>query len=122
MFYGVFAVFLVLTILFTIIAVAEYAGELSAGRRNGATLLVGTAVLLALSLWWQVDIIGHTPPNTGIQVLRALVFLLIAGPVLSPPVLATARGAIFGLGRLRRAFWRPASIVGLVMVVLWFLS
>jgi len=121
-FYGVFAVFLVLTILFTIIAAAEYAGELSAGRRNGATLLVGSAVLLALSLWWLVDIVSHTPPNAGIQVLRALVFLLIAGPVLSPPVLATARGAIHSLGRIRRAFWRPASIVGLVMVVLWFLS
>ncbi len=122
MFYGVFAVFLVLAVLFTIIAAGEYAAELSAGRRHGATLLVGAVVLLALALWWLVDVVRHAAPNTGVQVLRALVFLLIAGPVLSPPVLATAQGAVYSLGRVRRLFWRPASIVGLVMIVLWFLS
>jgi len=26
------------------------------------------------------------------------------------------------IGRFRRMIWRPASIIGLVLIVLWFLS
>lgn len=121
-FYGIFAVFLALVILFILLAAGEYAVEAPAGRQNGGFLLVGAVLLLALAVWWLLDVVRQTPPNTAVQVARAIVFLLVAGPVLSSPVFATARGAARALGRVRRLLWRPASIIGLVMTVLWFLS
>jgi len=121
-FYGVFAAFLVLVILFIAVAVGEYLAEARAGRPNGVGMLVGAVVLLVLAVWWLLDTLLHTPPNTAVQVLRAVVFLLAAGPVLSPPVLATTRGMTQSLGRMRRVLWRPASIIGVIMIVLWLLS
>ena len=121
-FYGVFAGFMVLVVAFTAVAVWEYAAERAAGRPGGTGLFIGSIVLFVLAVWWLVDALLRTPPNTLAQVLRAVVFLLAAGPILSPPVLATARGAVQTLGRLRRVLWRPASIIGVVMIVLWFLS
>jgi hypothetical protein len=121
-FYPIFAVFMLLVVLFTLIAAAEYGAAAAAGQRAAVGYLIGAVVLLVLAVWWLVDAVRGFSPTTLPQALRAAVFLLAAGPVLSPPAFARLRGAMHGLGRFRRILWRPASLVGLVMIVLWFLS
>lgn len=122
MFYPVFTAFMLLVVLFTLAAVAEYRAAVAAGQRAGVGYLIGAVVLLALAAWWFVDAARGFSPTTLPQALRAAAFLLAAGPVLSPPAFARLQGAMRGLGRFRRILWRPASLVGLVMIVLWFLS
>ncbi len=122
MFYSIFAVFMLLVVLFTLAAAAEYGAAAAAGQRAAIGYLIGAVVLSALAVWWLVDAARGGSPTTLPQAIRAAVFLLAAGPILSPPAFAHLRGAIHRLGRFRRIFWRPASLVGLVMIVLWFLS
>lgn len=126
MFYPVFAVFMILVALFIAAAVVEYGTALSVRGGAGMLLLAGALLLLVLALWWTYDAVRAVSPTRGIDLARAVVFLLLASPVLSAPPLAaqTVGGGSAGvsIGRLRRAIWRPASIVGLVLIVLWFLS
>ena len=122
MFYPIFAAFMLLVVLFTLVATAEYGAATAAGQRGAVGYLIGAVVLLALAVWWGVDAARGLSPTTLPQALRAAVFLLAAGPVLSPPAFARVQGAVHRVGRFRRLFWRPASLIGLVMIVLWFLS
>lgn len=121
-FYPVFAVFMLLVVVFTAAATVEYGAVVGAGQRAGVGYLVGAVVLLALAVWWLTDAARGTPPTTLPQVLRAVAFVLVAGPVLSPPAFARLQGGVRAIGRTRRVLWRPASILGVVMIVLWFLS
>lgn len=125
MFYPVFAVFMMLVVLYIAAAVIEYGVAISVRGRAGVLLFVGALLLLVLALWWTFDAVRARSPMTGLELVRAIIFLFIAGPVLSAPALAaqTADGGTFvSIGRFRRLIWRPASIVGLILIVLWFLS
>ncbi len=126
MFYPVFAVFMILVVIYIAVAVIEYGTTLAARGSAGALLFVSALVLLALALWWTFDALRAVSPTRGIELLRAIVFLLLAGPVLTaPPLVAQTVGGgttFVSVGRFRRILWRPASIIGLVLIVLWFLS
>ncbi len=126
MFYPVFAVFMILVVLFVAAAVVEYGTALSVRGRAGTLLFAGSLLLLVLALWWAYDAVRAVSPSRGIELVRAVAFLLLAGPVLSaPPLVArTVDGgsSTVSIGRFRRMIWRPASIIGLVLIVLWFLS
>ncbi|MHB8646808.1 MAG: hypothetical protein ACYDAR_13540 [Thermomicrobiales bacterium] len=127
MFYPVFAVFMILVVLYIAAAVIEYGTALSVRGSAGMLLFAGTLLLLGIALWWTFDAVRAISPTRGIELLRAVVFLLLSGPVLSAPPLAaqTVGGGgntFVSIGRFRRMIWRPASIIGLVLIVLWFLS
>jgi hypothetical protein len=126
MFYPVFAVFMILVVIYIAAAVIEYGMELSVRGGQGMLLFVGALILLGIALWWTFDAVRAAPPTRGIELLRAVVFLLLSGPVLTPPPLMaqTAGGdtASLSIGRFRRMLWRPASIIGIILIVLWFLS
>lgn len=126
MFYPVFAVFMILVVLYIAAAVIEYGAALSVRGSAGILLLAGALVLLGIALWWASDALRAVSPTRGIDLLRAVVFLLLSGPVLTAPPLAaqTVGGGttVVSIGRFRRLIWRPASIIGLVLIVLWFLS
>ncbi len=125
MFYPVFAVFMVLVVIYIAAAVIEYGMAIAVRGRAGMLLFVGALLLLVLALWWAYDAMQARSPATGLELLRAVVFLFLAGPVLSAPPLAAQAaggGTFVGVGRFRRLIWRPASIIGLVLIVLWFLS
>lgn len=126
MFYPVFAVFMIFVVIFLAAAVIEYGAALSVRGSAGMLLLAGALLLLILALWWTFDAVRAVSPRRGVDLARAAIFLFLAGPVLSAPPLAvrTVGGgdAALSIGRLRRAIWRPASIIGLVLIVLWFLS
>ncbi len=126
MFYPVFAVFMMLVVLYIAAAVIEYGTALSVRGSAGILLLVGALVLLGIALWWVSDAVRAVSPTRGIDLIRAVVFLLLSGPVLTaPPLVAQTVGGgttFASVGRLRRMIWRPASIIGLVLIVLWFLS
>jgi len=126
MFYPVFAVFMILVALYIAAAVIEYGAALSVRGSAGVMLLAGALVLLGLALWWAYDAVRAVSPTRGIDLARAVVFLLLSGPVLTaPPLVAQTVGgdtAFVAIGRFRRMIWRPASIIGLVLIVLWFLS
>ncbi len=126
MFYPVFAVFMILVVLYIAAAVIEYGTALSVRGSAGILLLAGALVLLGIALWWSSDAVRAVSPTRGIDLLRAVVFLLLSGPVLTAPPLAaqTVGGgtAFVSIGQFRRMIWRPASIIGLVLIVLWFLS
>jgi hypothetical protein len=126
MFYPVFAVFMILVVIYIAAAVIEYGMALSLRGSAGMLLFAGALLLLILSLWWTYDAVRAVSPTRGIEVLRAAIFLLLAGPVLTgPPLTAQTVGgdaALVSIGRFRRLIWRPASIIGLVLIVLWFLS
>lgn len=126
MFYPVFAVFMILVVIYIAAAVIEYGMALSARGSTGMALFVGALLLLALALWWSFDAVRAISPTRGIELLRAVIFLLLSGPVLSaPPLVAQTVGGgttFVSIGRFRRMLWRPASIIGLILIVLWFLS
>ena len=126
MFYPVFAVFMILAVIFIAVTVIEYGMALSVRGSAGMLAFVGALILLGLALWWTYDAARALSPTRGIELLRAAVFLLLAGPVLTAPPLAaqTVGGdlAVVSIGRFRRIIWRPASIIGLILIVLWFLS
>jgi hypothetical protein len=126
MFYPVFAVFMILVVIYVAAAVIEYGMALSARGGAGMLLFVGALILLALALWWSFDAVRAISPTRGIELLRAVVFLLLSGPVLSaPPLVAQTAGGgttFVAVGRFRRMLWRPASIIGIILIVLWFLS
>ena len=125
MFYPVFAVFMVLVVVYIAAAVIEYGSSLSARGSAGMLRFAGALVLLILALWWTFDAVRAKSPSTGIELVRAVVFLFVAGPVLSasPLVPRIAGGGTFtSIGKVRRLLWRPASIVGLILIILWFLS
>ncbi len=126
MFYPVFAVFMILVVIYIAAAVIEYAAAISVRGNAGVMLFAGALVLLGLALWWTYDAVRAVSPTRGIELLRALVFLLLSGPVLTaPPLVAQTVGdnaTFVSIGRFRRMLWRPASIIGLVLIVLWFLS
>lgn len=126
MFYSVFAVFMILVVLYIAAAVIEYGTALSVRGSAGVMLLAGALVLLGLALWWVYDAVRAVSPTRGIDLARAVVFLLLSGPVLTaPPLVAQTVGGdttFVAVGRFRRLIWRPASIIGLVLIVLWFLS
>ncbi len=126
MFYPVFAVFMILVVIYIAAAVIEYGTTLSVRGSAGVALFAGALVLLGIALWWTFDALRAVSPTRGIELLRAVVFLLLAGPVLTAPTLVAQTvggGTTFGsIGRFRRMIWRPASIIGLVLIVLWFLS
>jgi hypothetical protein len=126
MFYPVFAVFMILVVLFIAATVVEYGAMLSMRGNTGTLLFAGALLLLGLALWWAYDAVRALSPTRGIELLRAAVFLLLAGPVLTAPPLAaqTVGGdtVLVSIGRFRRLIWRPASIIGLILIVLWFLS
>lgn len=126
MFYPVFAVFMILVVVYIAAAVIEYGMALSVRGSAGMLLLAGALLLLGLALWWTYDAVRAVSPTRGIDLARAVVFLLIAGPVLTPPPLSaqTVGGdtTLVSIGRFRRMIWRPASIIGLILIVLWFLS
>ena len=126
MFYPVFAVFMILVIIYVAAVVIEYGMALSVRGSAGMLLFAGALLLLVLALWWTYDAVRAVSPTRGIELLRAVIFLLLAGPVLTgPPLVAQTVGgdaALVSIGRFRRLIWRPASIIGLVLIVLWFLS
>jgi hypothetical protein len=126
MFYPVFAAFMILVVVYIALAVIEYGMALPVRGSAGMLLFVGSLLLLVLALWWSFDAVRAVSPKRGIELLRAVVFLLLAGPVLSAPALAmqTVNGgnAFVAIGRVRRLIWRPASIIGLILIILWFLS
>jgi hypothetical protein len=126
MFYPVFAVFMVLVCIYIAAAVIEYGMAIPVRGSAGMLLFVGALFLLALALWWTYDALRAISPSTGVELIRAVVFLFLAGPVLTAPPLAMqpANGgsAILTISHVRRLLWRPASIIGLVLIVLWFLS
>jgi len=126
MFYPVFAVFMILVVIYIAVAVIEYGTTLSVRGSAGMLLFASALILLALALWWTFDALRAVSPTRGIELLRAIVFLLLAGPVLTaPPLVAQTVGGdttFVSVGRFRRMLWRPASIIGLVLIVLWFLS
>lgn len=126
MFYPVFAVFMILVVIYIAAAVIEYGTTLSVRGSAGALLFAGALILLGLALWWTFDAVRAISPMRGIELIRAVVFLLLSGPVLTaPPLLAQTVGGgstFVSIGRFRRMIWRPASIIGLVLIVLWFLS
>ncbi len=126
MFYPVFAVFMILVVLYIAVAVIEYGSALPVRGSAGALLFAGALLLLGLALWWTFDAVRAVSPTRGIDLARAAVFLLLAGPVLTAPPLAaqTVGGntTAISIGRVRRLLWRPASIIGLILIVLWFLS
>ncbi|MGI8856693.1 MAG: hypothetical protein ACR2JW_13170 [Thermomicrobiales bacterium] len=126
MFYPVFAVFMILVVLYIAVAVIEYGTALSVRGSAGMLLFAGALLLLVLALWWTFDAVRAVSPTHGIDLARAAVFLLIAGPVLTaPPLVAQTVGGgatAVSIGRVRRLLWRPASIIGLILIVLWFLS
>ena len=126
MFYPVFAVFMMLVVIYIAAAVVEYGMALSVRGSAGMLLFAGALLLLGLALWWAYDAARAVSPTRGVDLVRAIVFLLVAGPVLTAPPLAaqTINGGttLTAIGRFRRVIWRPASIVGLVLIVLWFLS
>lgn len=126
MFYPVFAVFMILVVIYVAAAVIEYGTAVSIRGGAGMPLFVGALILLGLALWWTFDAMRAASPTRGIELVRAVVFLLLSGPVLTaPPLAARAVGggtAFVSIGRFRRMIWRPASIIGLVLIVLWFLS
>jgi hypothetical protein len=125
MFYPVFAVFMVLVCVYIAAAVIEYGMAMTVRGSAGMLLFGGAVVLLILALWWTFDALRAISPSTGVELIRAVVFLFLAGPVLSAPPLAMQPvngGAALTVGRVRRLLWRPASIIGLVLIVLWFLS
>jgi len=126
MFYPVFAGFMILVVLYIALAVIEYGAELTVRGSAGMLLFASALLLLGIALWWTFDAVRAISPTRGFELLRAIVFLLLSGPVLGAPPLAarTAGGGetLVSLGRMRRIIWRPASIIGLVLIVLWFLS
>lgn len=126
MFYPVFAVFMVLVCVFIAATVVEYGMALPVRGGGGLVLFGGALLLLVLALWWAYDATRMASPSTGIELIRAVVFAFLAGPILGAPALvvqtAGGGGATFGFGRVRRLIWRPASFVGLALIVLWFLS
>ena len=126
MFYPVFAVFMILVVIYIAAAVIEYGMALSVRGSAGMLLFAGALLLLVLALWWTYDAVRAISPTRGIELLRAVIFLLLAGPVnTGPPLVAQTVGgdaALVSIGRFRRLIWRPASIIGLVLIVLWFLS
>ena len=103
------------------------------GRRGYLDWLRGIAVLImigshTIDSWTIVADRGRPAYRYALMIggLGAPVFLFLAGPVLTAPSLAMqpANGgsAILTIGRVRRLLWRPASIIGLILIVLWFLS
>ncbi|MCA1667542.1 MAG: hypothetical protein LC793_09165 [Thermomicrobia bacterium] len=127
MFYPVFAVFMILVVIYIAAAVIEYGTTLAVRGSAGILLFGGALILLGIALWWAYDATRAVSPTRGIELLRAVVFLLLSGPVLTaPPLVARTVGGgdnlFISVGRLRRMIWRPASIIGLVLIVLWFLS
>jgi hypothetical protein len=126
MFYPVFAVFMVLVCFYIAAAVVEYGMAISVRGSAGMLLFVGALLLLILALWWTYDAVRAVSPSTGVVLIRAVVFLFLAGPVLTAPSLALqpANGgsAMTTISRVRRLLWRPASIIGLILIVLWFLT
>jgi hypothetical protein len=126
MFYPVFAVFMILVVIYIAAAVIEYGMALSVRGSAGMLLFAGALLLLGLALWWTFDAVRAVSPKRGVDLARAVVFLFLAGPVLSaPPLPAHAvegGGTFVSIGQFRRMIWRPASIIGLVLFVLWFLS
>lgn len=126
MFYPVFAIFMILVVIYIAVAVIEYGAALSVRGSAGMLLFAGALLLLGLALWWAFDAVRAVSPTRGVDLARAVVFLFLAGPVLSAPAL-TAQAVnggdtIVSIGRYRRMIWRPASIIGLILIVLWFLS
>lgn len=126
MFYPVFAVFMILVVIYITVTVIEYGAALSVRGSAGMLLFAGALLLLGLALWWAFDAVRAVSPTRGVDLARAVVFLFLAGPVLSAPAL-TAQAVncgdtIVSIGRFRRMIWRPASIIGLILIVLWFLS
>jgi hypothetical protein len=117
---------MVLVCLYIAAAVVEYGMAISVRGSAGMLLFVGALLLLVLALWWTYDAVRAVSPSTGVVLIRAVVFLFLAGPVLTAPPLALqpANGgsAIPAISRVRRLLWRPASIIGLILIVLWFLS
>jgi hypothetical protein len=126
MFYPVFAVFMILVVIYIAVAVVEYGTALSVRGSAGMLLFAGALLLLVLALWWTYDAVRALSPTRGIDLARAVVFLLLAGPVLTaPPLTAQTVGggaAFVSISRFRRMLWRPASIIGIILIVLWFLS
>lgn len=126
MFYPVFALFMVLVVIYIAAAVIEYGMALSVRGSAGMFAFAGALLLLGLALWWSYDAVRAVSPTRGIDLARAVVFLLLAGPVLTAPLLSArtvdGAAALVSIGRFRRLIWRPASIIGLVLIVLWFLS
>lgn len=126
MFYPVFAVFMILVTLYIAVAVIEYGMALPVRGSAGLLLFAGALLLLGLALWWTFDAARAVSPTRGVDLARAVVFLFLAGPVLSAPPLAVQMangGNMFvSVGRFRRLIWRPASIIGIILIVLWFLS
>ncbi len=126
MFYPVFAVFMILVVIYIAAAVIEYGTTLSGRGSTGMALFAGALILLGIALWWTFDALRAVSPMRGIELLRAVVFLFLSGPVLSaPPLVAQTIGGgttFLSIGRFRRMIWRPASIIGIVLIVLWFLS
>jgi hypothetical protein len=126
MFYPVFAVFMVLVCVYIAAAVVEYGMAISVRGSAGMLLFVGALLLLALALWWTYDAVRGVSPATGVVLIRAVVFLFLAGPVLTAPPLAMqpvgGGSAVSTISRMRRLLWRPASIIGIILIVLWFLS
>lgn len=126
MFYPIFAVFMILVVIYIAATVVEYGTTLSVRGTSGIVLFAGALLLLVLALWWAYDAVRAASPSRGVELIRAVVFLLVSGPILSAPPLAmqTVGGGttLASIGRFRRMIWRPASIIGLVLIVLWFLS
>src|SRR5437763_5907679 len=112
MFYPVFALFMILVALYIAAAVIEYGMALSVRGSAGMLLFAGALLLLGLALWWTFDAVRAVSPIHGVDLARAVVFLFLAGPVLSaPPLAAQAVGGdatLISIGRFRRLIWRPA--------------
>ena len=73
MFYPVFAVFMVLVVIYIAVAVIEYGTALSMRGSAGMLLFAGALLLLVLALWWTFDAVRALSPTRGIE-LRARPF------------------------------------------------
>src|SRR3954453_23284093 len=109
MFYPVFAVFMVLVCIYIATAVIEYGMAISVRGSAGMLLFVGALLLLVLALWWTYDAVRAVSPSRGGALIRAVVFLFLAGPVLTAPPLAmqpvNGGSSILTISRVRRFLW-----------------